>query len=199
VKRILKHLLWIIPLIIIIGIVSLVAFAAIARSSDARYHSKLPKTIQLSSNSFQHEQEMSTDFSCKGSGIAPHLHWMGSPEGTMSYAVVAMDWDAPSPRLRLFPVVHWVLYNIPADMNDIPQNSTNASLTQRNVVPGLNISGRPGYMPPCPPLGTHRYEFRVYALDVGQVQPAATDKAGLMMAMDGHILAYGELVGLKSP
>jgi phosphatidylethanolamine-binding protein (PEBP) family uncharacterized protein len=63
----------------------------------------------------------------------------------------------------------------------------------------LNISGQPGYMAPCPPVGTHRYEFRVYALDVGSIQPSTKDKAGVMSAMDGHILSYGELVGLKRP
>jgi Raf kinase inhibitor-like YbhB/YbcL family protein len=199
VKKILKHLLWIIPLLIVIGIISLVAFAATARSSDTQYHSKLPKTIQLSSNRFQHEQEISADYSCRGRGVAPHLQWTGSPEGTKSYAIIATDWDAPSPRLRLFPVVHWVLYNIPAGTNDIPQSSTNTSLIERNIVPGLNVGGQPGYVPPCPPLGTHRYEFRVYALDVSQLQPASSDKAGLIAAMDGHILAYGELIGLKSP
>jgi Raf kinase inhibitor-like YbhB/YbcL family protein len=199
VKRILKHLLWIIPLIIVIGIVSLVAYAATARNSDGRYHSKLSKTLQVSSDSFQHEQEMSADFSCRGRGMAPHLQWAGSPNGTRSYAVVAMDWDAPSPSLRLFPVVHWILYNIPVDTNEIPQNSTNASLSQRRIVSGLNIGGQQGYMPPCPPLGTHRYEFRVYALDVNEIHPSSIGKAALMTAMDGHILAYGELVGLRSP
>jgi Raf kinase inhibitor-like YbhB/YbcL family protein len=198
-KRILKHLLWIIPLIIVIVVISLVAYAATARRSDIRYHSKLQKRLQVSSNSFQDEQEMPTDFSCRGRAMAPNIQWTGAPAGTKSYALIAMDWDAPSPRLRLFPVVHWVLYNIPADTGEIPQNSTNASLTPRNIVSGLNISGQPGYMPPCPPVGTHRYEFRVYALDVGSIQPSTKDKAGVMSAMDGHILSYGELVGLKRP
>src|SRR5207244_9673383 len=134
------------------------------RSADARYHAKLQKTIQVWSNSFKTEQEMPVEFSCKGKSMAPDITWTHPLEGTKSYALIAMDWDAPSPRLRLFPVVHWVLYNIPADRNDIPENSTNASLTRMKIVPGLNVAGQPGYMAPCPPLGTHRYEFRVYAL-----------------------------------
>ena len=198
-KRILKHLLWIIPLIIVIVVISLVAYAATARRSDIRYHSTLQKTLHVSSNSFQNEQEMPVDLSCRGRAMAPDIQWTGALPGTKSYALIAMDWDAPSPSLRLFPVVHWVLYNIPADTGEIPQNSTNASLTARNIVSGLNISGQPGYTPPCPPLGTHRYEFRVYALDVGSIQPSTNDKTGVMSAMDGHILAYGQLVGLKRP
>ena len=198
-KRILKHLLWIIPLIGVIAVVSLVAYAATARSADAQYHSRLQKTIQVSSNSFELGQEMPVEFSCKGKAMAPHVHWTNAPDGAKSYALVAMDWDAPSPSLRLFPIVHWVLYNIPADATEIPQNSNSVYYARKAIVAGLNIAGQPGYMAPCPPLGTHRYEFRVYALDVHEMQPPSSDKAGVMKAMDGHILAYGELVGLKRP
>src|SRR5262249_14434214 len=122
-----------------------------------------------------------------------------APETTKSYALVAMDWDALSPRLRLFSVVHWVLYNIPASTTEIPQNSSSKSLGQSGISSGLNMSGQPGYMPPCPPLDTHRYEFRVYALDVDRIAPASNDRPGVMQAIDGHILAYGELVGLNGP
>ena len=198
-KRLLKHLLWIVPSLMVVGIVSLVVYAATTRSADARYHSALSKTLQVSSSSFQHEQEMPIDFSCKGRSVAPNIQWSGAPEGTRSFALVTMDWDAPSPSLRLFSVVHWVLYNIPASMNQIPQDSNSTILARRNIASGLNIARQPGYMGPCPPLGTHRYEFRAYALDVDQLQPGSNDKTGLMKAMEGHILAYGELVGLKGP
>ncbi len=198
-KRILKHLLWIVPLMVVTAAASLAAYTATVRSADAAYHSKLTKTLAVSSNSFQNEREMPANFSCKGNARAPDIQWANPPERTKSYGLVTMDWDAPSPRLRLFPVVHWVLYNIPGDRTEIPEGSTNAYLEREKIVPGLNIAGQPGYMPPCPPLGTHRYEFRVYALDVDQLRPASNDKAGVMKAMEGHILSYGELVGLKSP
>src|SRR6266850_1816858 len=152
-KRILKHLLWIIPSILVIAVVSLAAYAATARSADVNYHSRLQKTIQVSSNSFQNEQEMPVEFSCKGKSTAPDIKWTNPPEGAKSYALIAMDWDAPSPSLRLFPVVHWVLYNIAPGRTEIPQGSTNADLTQDKIVPGLNIAGEVGYMAPCPPLG----------------------------------------------
>ena len=198
-KRILKHLLWIVPLMVVTAAASLAAYTATVRSADAAYHSKLTKTLEVSSNSFQNEREMPANFSCKGNGKAPDIQWANPPERTKSYGLTTMDWDAPSPRLPLFPVVHWVLYNIPGDRTEIPEGSTNAYLEREKIVPGLNIAGQPGYMPPCPPLGTHRYEFRVYALDVDQLRPASNDKAGVMKAMEGHILSYGELVGLKSP
>jgi len=198
-KRVLKHLLWIIPSILVLAIVSLAAYAATARNADANYHNKLQKIIQVSSKSFQSGQEMPLEFSCRGTSTAPAIQWANVPAGTRSYALIAMDWDAPSPRVRLFPVVHWILYNIPRDTMEIPQGAANVDLTRNNIVPGLNIAGQPGYMAPCPPLGTHRYEFRVYALDVDQLQPSSNDRAGVMKAMEGHLLGYGELVGLKSP
>ena len=197
-KRVLKHLLWIVPLIVVLAVISLVAYTATARSADTRYHSKIQKTIQVSSDSFQNEQEMPVEFSCKGEARAPHIQWTRSP-GAKSYALIMMDWDAPSPRFRLFSVVHWVLYHIPPDMTEIPRASNNAYLERQKIVPALNIAGQPGYLAPCPPLGAHRYEFRVYALDVEEIQPASKNKADVMKAMEGHILGYGELAGLKSP
>lgn len=198
-KRVLKHLLWIVPSILVVAVVSLAAYAATARSADITYHAKLQKTIQVSSTSFQSEQEMPVEFSCKGASTAPAIEWANAPNGAKSFALIAMDWDAPSPRLRLFPVVHWILYNIPPDMTEIPQRSDNVDFARKKIVPGLNIAGQLGYMAPCPPLGTHHYEFRVYALDVDPLQPASNDRAGVMKAMEGHVLRYGELVGLKSP
>jgi hypothetical protein len=197
-KRILKHLLWIVPLIVVVAIVSLAAYAATARSADRSYHAKLEKTIQVTSNNFQNEGEIPVEFSCKGAARSPNIKWTNPPDRTKSYALIAMDWDAPSPSLRLFPIVHWVLYNIPPGIAQISQGSTNEDLSGKKIDAGLNIGGQPGYAAPCPPLGTHRYEFRVYALDVDQVQPASKSKADVMKAMEGHILGYGELAGLKS-
>ena len=198
-KRVLKHLLWIIPLVILTVGVALATYASIARSRDNDYHSKLQKNVQVSSKSFQNNQEMAVDFSCKGKAAAPAVQWTKPADGTKSYALITMDWDAPSPSLRLFPITHWILYNIPADMTEIPEGSTNADLTQKKIVPGLNIAGQPGYTAPCPPMGTHHYEFRIYALDTDQLQPASNDRAGVLKSMEGHVLGYGELVGLKSP
>jgi Raf kinase inhibitor-like YbhB/YbcL family protein len=198
-KKVLKHLLWIIPAILVVAVVSLTAYTAMTRSADRDYHSKLQKNVQVSSKSFQNDQEMPVDFSCKGKATAPAIQWTRPADGTKSYALITMDWDAPSPSLRLFPITHWVLYNIPADMTEIPEGSTNADLIQKKIVPGLNIAGQPGYAAPCPPMGTHHYEFRIYALDTEQLQPTSNDRAGLLKSMEGHVLGYGELVGLKSP
>ena len=104
-KKILKHLAWIIPLVLVIAIVSLSLYAGSARRTDNGYHASLSKSLQVRSDSFQNDQEMPVEFSCRGAGVSPNIKWIGVPEAK-SYALIAMDWDAPSPSLRLFPVVH---------------------------------------------------------------------------------------------
>ena len=196
--RILKHLVWIILLLIVGGVVGLLIYTTYERSHDAEYHASLNRLLQVRSNDFQSDQEIPVRFSCRGDGVSPHVGWSGAPDTTRSYVLVTMDWDAPSPSLRLFPIVHWVLYNIPKEVNEIPQGATSPSLNERKIVTGLNIAGVAEYAPPCPPLGQHQYVFHVYALDLDQIRPASNDKAGVMKAMQGHVLGYGELIGVKS-
>lgn len=190
VKRVLKHLLWIIPLLIVIAAAGLALNSRSAKRAEDDYHAPLAKSLQVRSGSFQHEQQMPAQYSCRGAGISPQIQWAGAPGTANSFALVSMDWDAPSPSLRLFPVVHWVVYNIPKNVTEIPENATVG-------VAGRNLSGATSYLPPCPPLGVHRYVFRVYALDVNQIQPESNDKAGVMKAMEGHVVGYGELTGLS--
>ena len=198
-KRILKHLLWIIPTLIVVAVIAGVAYTASARSTEAQYHASLPKSLQVTSNDFQNGAEMPVQFSCKGAGISPQIQWTGAPENTKSFAMVTMDWDAPSPSLRMFPIVHWVVYNIPKDVTEIGQGWKSEDFAQRDISQGVNIAGQAAYAAPCPPLGQHQYTFHVYALDLDLIQPASNTKAGVMSAMQGHILAYGELIGMKSP
>jgi Raf kinase inhibitor-like YbhB/YbcL family protein len=193
--RILKHLLWIVPLVIILAIVGMIASTANAKANDDRYHEGLPKSLQVRSDNFLNRESMPTEFSCFGTGFAPGIKWSGAP-AARSYALIAMDWDAPSPSLRLFPVVHWILYNIPPNISEIQQRSTKPMLDEKKIDAGKTISGSNEYTPPCPPLGQHQYVFRVYALNVDRIQPETNDKAGVMEAMKGHIVTYGELVGL---
>jgi hypothetical protein len=196
--KVLKHLLWLVPLLIVVAIVTLLTYTAYARNSEAGYHASLARSLEVSSNDFQPAQEIPARFSCSGAGVSPHVTWTGAPTSTKSYVLIAMDWDAPSPSLRLFPIVHWVLYNIPKEVNEIPEAATSASLNERKIMAAKNIAGAAEYAPPCPPLGQHQYVFHVYALDVDQIQPASNDKAGVMKAMAGHVLGYGELIGVKS-
>jgi hypothetical protein len=180
--------------------VAFIAFAYMrasnARDLDRTYHAAIPKTVILHSISFSAGGEIPASYTCKGEKVSPEVSWEGAPDKSQSYVLIATDWDGPSPRLRLGNFTHWILYNIPRDVHEIKSAATPADLAREKIAIGNNSSGPPAYMPPCPPLGKHRYVFRLYALDVPQIHPARFDRAGVMDAMSGHVLAYGEIVGL---
>jgi Raf kinase inhibitor-like YbhB/YbcL family protein len=180
--------------------VAFIAFAymraAGARDVDRAYHAALPKTLILRSISFSMSGDIPAAYTCKGEGVSPEVSWEGTPDKALSYVLLATDWDGPTPRLRLGNFTHWILYNIPREVHEIKSAATPAELMQEKIQIGNNSSGAAVYMPPCPPLGKHRYIFRLYALDVPQIQPASQDRNAVMDAMAGHVLAYGEIVGL---
>ena len=109
---------------------------------------------------------------------------------------MAMDWDGPSPALRLGNFTHWILYDIPPTVHEVKSAITTSVLNQQKIHVGNNSSDAAAYMPACPPIGKHRYVFRVYALDVEQIRPASPDRDAVMQAMQGHVLGFGEIVGL---
>jgi len=197
VKR-LKHLLWIIPSLLLVGVLTRTVLAGNALDQDIEYHQALAISIQVRSDDFDHLQEMPVDFSCAGDGVSPHIEWTVGPEGTQSYALIATDWDAPSPGLRLLVVPHWVLYNISTGLREIPHDVESGQLRAENIDIGAAMGGTVGYLPACPPLGRHQYQFRVYALDVDTIQPESNSRNDVLTAIDGHVLAYGELIGFRT-
>jgi len=194
----LKHLLWIIPVLLVAVVLTLALLTARALDQDRTTHQTLPASIQVRSNSFENLQEMPAEFSCLGTGISPHIEWTSGPEGTRSYALIATDWDAPSPSFRLFAIPHWVLFNIPSEVMAIGRNANDTELTGLGVVVGTGMGGTEGYLPACPPLGQHQYQFRVYALDVDEIRPESNNRADVLAAIEGHVLAYGQLIGLRT-
>ena len=167
-----------------------------AREVDRTYHAAIPKTVILRSISINAGADIPASYTCKGEGVSPEVSWEGVPDKAQSYVLIATDWDGPSPRLRLGNFTHWLLFNIPQGVHEVKSAVMPAELAQAKIELGENSSGAPAYRPPCPPLGKHRYIFRLYALDVAQLHPATRDRAGVMNAMTGHVLAYGEIVGL---
>jgi len=128
----------------------------------------------------------------EGENVSPPLAWSGAPAGTRAYAIICDDPDAPSPKNpRPEPWVHWVVYNIPADRASAPQGGDTGGTMGKNDFKETSWGGP---MPP-PGSGTHRYFFRVYALDARVDLPAGATKAQLVGAMQSHILAQGELYG----
>jgi len=193
-----KHLLWIIPSLLIIAILTATVLARNAANRDREFHQALVSSIQVRSNDFERLGEMPTQFSCAGDGISPQIEWTAGPEGTRSYALIATDWDAPSPNFRLLMVTHWILFNIPADVREISQAVGNDELDAEGIVRGAAMDGTLGYLPPCPPLGRHQYQFRIYAVDIDTIQPESNSRSDVVAALQGHILAYGELVGFRT-
>ena len=144
--------------------------------------------LQVTSPSFAHEGAIPLEFTCDGADVSPALSWTDGPDGTASYALIMDDPDAPRGTW-----VHWVAWNIPNPslVDAIPAQET----LDDGTMQGMNSWPRLGYGGPCPPSGSHRYYFKVYALDAKLDLPPATNKEALLKAMEGHILAQGELMG----
>lgn len=147
--------------------------------------------LRLTSVAFKHEAKIPGEFSCDGRNISPELSWSGAPAGTESFALVMHDPDAPMPG----GYTHWLLYNIPASVKRLPENVPNQDQLPGGGIQGKNSSGKYGYTGPCPPSGTHRYYFKLYALNAALDPAAGASKESLEKAMEGHVIAEAELMG----
>jgi Raf kinase inhibitor-like YbhB/YbcL family protein len=129
-------------------------------------------------------------YTCDGDDVSPPLSWEPVPEATKSIALISDDPDAP-----VGTWVHWVLYNLLADTQGLPENVPRDPTLADGAKHGKNSWGRPGYGGPCPPGGTHRYYFKIYALDTTLDAAAGATATQLEAAMKGHILGQGQLMG----
>ena len=148
----------------------------------------------LKSRVFENGAEIPARYTCKGDDISPPLNWEGVPEATRSLVLIIDDPDAPDPEAPKTVWVHWVLYNIPADINSLAEHITSATLPP-GVIEGINDWLYLGYGGPCPPVGRHRYFHKLYALDIKLEGLNEATKAIVETAMQGHIIAQAELVG----
>lgn len=146
-----------------------------------------PMTMALTSPSFNEGEPIPEKFTCDGEDISPELDWFGTPEGTVSLALIMDDPDAP-----LGTWVHWVVYNLPMDLSGLREGMTGVGLD------GTNSWNRTGYGGPCPPSGSHRYYFKLYALDTNLDLGPGVKKEALLDAMEGHLLGQAELMGTYS-
>ncbi|HPD48381.1 MAG TPA: YbhB/YbcL family Raf kinase inhibitor-like protein [Anaerohalosphaeraceae bacterium] len=147
-------------------------------------------TIQVTSPAFAEGQMIPADYTADGADISPPLEWSGVPEGTKSIALISDDPDAPRGAW-----VHWVIYNMPPETTSLPEDVPPYETLENGGVHGMTDFHRLGYGGPAPPSGTHRYYFKVYALDTMlDLEPGAT-KPEVEKAMKGHILAQGQLMG----
>lgn len=146
--------------------------------------------IAITSNAFDEGGLIPSKYTCDGVDVSPPLRWDGIPEGAASIALICDDPDAP-----MGTWVHWVLFNLPARAKELAENiPTDETLTD-GTRQGINDFGKIGYGGPCPPGGTHRYFFKIYALDAQLDLAPGANKSQLLEAMEGHILAQGQLMG----
>lgn len=151
-------------------------------------------SFQLTSPSFPAGSVIPVQFTCEGDDISPELVWSGVPEGTQSFVLIVDDPDAPDPAAPKLTWVHWLLYNLPPQTRQLSQAITREGLPA-GTLQGVNDWKRTGYGGPCPPIGRHRYYFKLYALNTLLPDLHAPAKLRLEAALQSHVLGEAVLMG----
>jgi len=150
--------------------------------------------IEVTSSAFTQGGEIPSLYTCEGEDITPPLRWSGVPDEADSLVLIVDDPDAPDPDAPKMTWVHWLIYNLPAQLTALNSGTVSIDLPA-GTEEGNNNWNRKPYGGPCPPIGRHRYFFKLYALDSALTGLKAPEKAALLAAMQGHIIGYGELMG----
>ncbi len=149
--------------------------------------------MKISSSAFGHEEKIPSRYTCDSQDVSPPLAWEQVPAEAKSLVLICDDPDAP-----MGTWVHWVFYDIPPSLAGLPEKIAPVERPDIGGVQGKNDFGRPGYGGPCPPSGTHRYFFKLYALDTVLNLPPGRTKKQVLQAMEGHVLAEAVLMGTYS-
>jgi len=150
--------------------------------------------FKLTSSAFAPNGKIPSRYTCEGDDLSPPLQWSDAPGGTKSFALIVDDPDAPDPAKPKMVYVHWVVYRISASTSSFPENGTKSGLPA-GAEQGTNDFGKTGYGGPCPPIGRHRYFFKLYALDTDLANLKNAKKADVEKAIQGHTLGQAELMG----
>lgn len=146
--------------------------------------------LKITSSAFDEGGMIPKQYTCDGANISPPLRWTSVPLGTKSLALICDDPDAP---MGIW--VHWIIFNLPTNINELPESIPPQKTLENGAKQGINDFPKIGYAGPCPPSGTHRYYFKLYALDTEIDLDAGATKRELLKAIKGHILAEGQLMG----
>lgn len=149
--------------------------------------------IKFTSAAFKEGQPIPRQYTCDGVNVSPPLEWSGVPKTAKTIAIIADDPDAPAGTW-----VHWVVYDLPAENIGVVENLPATENLKAGGFQGTNDFDKIGYGGPCPPSGTHRYFFKMYALDTQLSLKVAATKVFVEKAMEGHIVARGQLMGTYS-
>jgi hypothetical protein len=151
--------------------------------------------LTITSTSFKNNEEIPIRHTCEGADVSPEVSWTGVPSRAKSLALIVDDPDAPDPAAPKKTVTHWLLYNMPTKTTTLPEGVSTDELPA-GTLQGINEGQRTGYSGPCPPVGQHRYFFKLYALDAKLPDMKQPTKAALEKAIKGHVIARAELIGL---
>lgn len=147
--------------------------------------------MEFYSPDFKHDQPIPSHFTCDGDDMSPTLEWQSAPPETKSFSIIIEDPDAPAGTW-----IHWVIFNIPSTCSSLQTAMPNQEISFSAGIQGLNSWNRVGYNGPCPPSGTHHYIFFLFALDCMLPLKKGARAEAVKNAMQGHILAEAQLVGL---
>jgi Raf kinase inhibitor-like YbhB/YbcL family protein len=152
-------------------------------------------SMSLTSPEFKHGGDIPVRYTCDGEDMSPPLSWSDVPITALSLALIVEDPDAPDPAAPQRIWTHWVLYNMPPDATGLKEGVTNNELPP-GTLEGRNDWHKTGYSGPCPPVGRHRYFFKLYALRTVLADLDKPNRARLLLEMEGDIIEQAELVGL---
>jgi hypothetical protein len=146
--------------------------------------------MEITSSAFKPGESIPSKYTCDSVDISPQLIWSRVPAVTKSFALICDDPDAPSGTY-----VHWVLYNLPSDLRELREDVPKTDILENGARQGKNDNGEIGYGGPCPPGGTHRYYFKIFALDIVLEEKQGMTKRELLKLMETHVLEEGQLMG----
>jgi Raf kinase inhibitor-like YbhB/YbcL family protein len=146
--------------------------------------------MQLTSPAFEPDGLIPPQYTCDGQNLSPPLAWQGVPDDAHSLVLICDDPDAPRGTF-----VHWVLYNLSAALTALPEGASQKAFLEHAGLQGKNDFGKVGYGGPCPPKGTHRYYFTLYALNRSLPLNAGATKGQVVQAIASHVLAEAQLMG----
>lgn len=146
--------------------------------------------LEIKSTAFEDGAMIPKKYTADGANVSPPLSWSSAPEGTKTFALICEDPDAPG---GIF--THWIIFNIPSNTSKLPEGVPNQKALENGAKQGTNDFNKIGYSGPSPPSGTHRFYFKIYALDTELNLAAEVKREEFLKAMEGHILAEGQLMG----
>jgi hypothetical protein len=171
-------------------LVVFIFFSIYIMSGELNARMKGGKKMQIVSPAFKNQELIPSKYTCDGANISPPIQWEQVPAGAQSLALIMEDPDAPSGTF-----FHWVLYDLPPSLTGLPEKVPSDKTLANGGKQGTNSYKKIGYGGPCPPNGTHRYYFKLYALDTKLNLDSGMTRDDLLKSIKGHILAEVELIG----